>query len=350
MGGNALKGIAETRRFARDEYFALENDVTEKLKKVFPFASVSAVVAYKNKDSFGDMDVLFYNPEPVHWPRYLTQLFETKGYTKNGGVTSFEYRGIQVDLIMCSSQDEYSTSMFYFAYNDLGNFMGRIAHKMGFKYGHRGLTFVVKDGDYQFDEIVVSQNPADIMRFLGYDYSRFLSGFNELTDVFEYAASTPFFNKDIFLLHNRNHTSRVRDAKRKSYNAFLSWMEVTPNLRAYEWQSMEERGGTREVAEFMKRAFEFFPEFEDQYQDVMTRFDRHRQAKARFNGDLVREWTGLEGKELGEVMKRLRDFMMLDYITVTDYVLAHSDEFLRKVVLNAKCGPLLVAEGTKISK
>lgn len=344
MGGNALKGIAETRRFAKDEYFALEKDVTDKLKKVFPFASVSAVVAYKNKDSFGDMDVLFYNPEPIHWPRYLTQLFDTKGYTKNGGVTSFEYNGIQVDLIMCSSQEEYITSMFYFAYNDLGNFMGRIAHKMGFKYGHRGLTFIVKDGDYQFDEIVVSQRPDHIMRFLGYDYSRFLSGFNELTDVFEYAASTPFFNKDIFLLHNRNHTSRVRDAKRKSYSAFLDWMEVTPHLRAYEWQSMEERGGTREVAEFMQRAFKFFPEFEDQYQDVMERFDKHRQAKSAFNGDLVREWTGLDGKELGEVMKRIKEFMTSQSGSVTDYVLQHGQEQCKKVALNVKFGPMLLQQ------
>lgn len=310
MGGNALKNV-ETRRLMKDEYFALEAKVVGQLRKDFPDHRVEAIRAYRQKDSFGDMDVLFESTGlNTNMTEYIKTTFNSKEVFNNGGVTSFECEGFQVDLIFTPSE-EYETAVNYFAWNDLGNLMGRVAHKMGFKYGHDGLKMVFRDGDYQFAEVVVTRDVEQMTKFLGYDYERLLAGFDTLKEMFEFAASTPFFNKEIYSLENRNHTSRTRDRKRKSYNSFLQWIEVAEGLPAYPWADMKEQGGPKYKEEFVKRAREFFTEFGPVYDKTMADFDTWKQVKATFNGNLVREWTGLENQELGNFMKHLRETQML---------------------------------------
>ena len=54
-------------------------------------------------------------------------------------------------------------------------------------------------------------------------------------------------------------------------------------------------------------------------------------AKLVFNGDLVREWTGLEGKALGEFMQQLKTVnpRLCDY----KLVLEMDDEEIKKMVM-----------------
>ena len=310
MGGNALKQV-ETRRLTKDEYFVMEVKVVGRLRHDFPNHRVEAVRAYRQKESFGDMDVIFESTGlTTNMSDYVKRVFNSKQVVKNGDVTSFECDGFQVDLIFTPTE-EFETSVNYFAWNDLGNLMGRVAHKMGFKYGHDGLKMVFRDGDYQFAEVVVTRDVKQMAKFLGYDYDRLCDGFDTLQEMFEFAASTPFFNKDIYALENRNHTSRTRDRKRKSYREFLEWIEAAPNLPAYPWADMKEKGGPKYKEEFVKRAREFFVEFGPVYDKTMADFETWKQVKATFNGDLVREWTGLDGKELGNFMKHLRETQML---------------------------------------
>jgi hypothetical protein len=195
----------------------------------------------------------------------------------------------------------------YFAWNDLGNLMGRVAHKLGFKYGHEGLSMTFRDGDYQYAEVNLSKDPRAIVEFLGYDYDRFAEGFDTVEEIFNFTASTEFFNKDIYLLENRNHTSRTRDRKRKTYSEFLTWIETAELLYSYPWAELKEQGGRTYKQQFMDRAFTFFPAFKAEHDKIQASFELWKSAKANFNGDLVREWTGLTDKKLGEFMKFLRE-------------------------------------------
>lgn len=333
MGGNALKN-SETRRLMKDEYFALEAKVVGQLRKDFPGHRVEAVRAYRNKESFGDMDVLFESSGlTTNLSDYVKQTFASKEVVKNGSVTSFECEGFQVDLL-CTPSEEFDVSVNYFAWNDLGNLMGRVAHKMGFKYGHDGLKMVFRDGDYQFAEVVVTRDVEQMVKFLGYDYDRLLKGFDTLEEMFAFAASTMFFNKDMYLLENRNHTSRMRDRKRASYREFLLWCAEAPNLPAYPWADMKEKGGPKYKLEFVKRAREFFPEFGAVYDKTMADFETWKQVKATFNGNLVREWTGLDGKELGEFMKHLREVQnVMGKEAWESMVLAAGQEGMKKWVM-----------------
>lgn len=306
MGGNALKQV-ETRRYQRDEYLALEKEVLDILREDFPGRRVAAIQAYREKESFGDMDVLLESDNlNTDLMKYVKERFNTKQAVRNSHVVSFEYKDFQIDLI-CTTIKNFNTSASYFAWNDLGNLMGRVAHKLGFKYGHEGLSMTFRDGDYMYAEVEVSRNIRRIVEFLGYNYDRFADGFDTVEEIFVFTASTPFFNKEIYSLENRNHTSRTRDRKRKTYNQFLTWIETAPNLPEYPWSSLKEQGGREYKKQFMERAFKFFPSFKEQHDKVQAEFQLWKQSRENFNGDLVREWTGLQDQDLGKFMKFLRE-------------------------------------------
>jgi hypothetical protein len=235
---------------------------------------------------------------------------------KNGGVWSYahdfmdenlEIKYVQVDLITQSTEN-YDTALNYYSWNDLGNLMGRIGHKMGFKYGHEGLVLIFRDGTHQYGQLVVSRDIRKIVEFLGYDYDRFAKGFDDLEDIFAFAASSEFFNKNIFAYENRNHIARTRDKKRENYRAFLEYIEniKTPE---YEYNSFTEKGGRVLSDVFRERAYEFFPDLSDKVDEVEYELMKRKTVHEKFNGVIVSLLTGLMGKELGCFMQHLRQYV-----------------------------------------
>lgn len=300
MGGNALKTCI-TRRYNADEYYAIEDDVVCKLHNLFPTSDISPIKAYAKKESFGDLDVLIVSDKlPVDWVDMVVNKFDTKESVKNGNVLSFEYRQFQVDLIVTPSE-EFQSSVSYFAYNDLGNLLGRVAHSMGLKLGHDGLSYNWRIDTYQFKNIVLLTDFKDILPVLGYSYERYAEGFDTLEDIFKFVVSSDFFNKDIYLLNNRNHTSRIRDAKRKTYMDFLTWLEN------YEEKDSQKSNGAI-IKEYGKDTwlpylFDNIEGFKETYDEVMVEWNQAVLFKSKYNGGLVMQWTGLSCRELGDFMK-----------------------------------------------
>jgi hypothetical protein len=195
--------------------------------------------------------------------------------------------------------ESFDFASCYFRNSDMGNLVGRVSHAMAVSLRHDGLVYYFRDGDYKFREIVLTRNYAEALRFLGYDVQRYFEGFEDLEEIFQYVASTPFFNSSIYLLENRNAQARVRDRKRPTYNAFLKWCECHSNLSAFEFPADKKAWHARLV--------EFFPQFEGEYQQAVDDLARQRALKERFNGDFVSKLTGLQGKELGGLMKRFKE-------------------------------------------
>lgn len=303
MGGNALKNCT-TRRYLADEYATLSKEVLNRLQADFPNRRTTLLPAYKTKADFGDMDILVETSPFGDIRRWVVETWNPKEVVKNGAVISFECRELQVDLIG-QAPENFETALAYYAWNDLGNLVGRIAHKMGVKYGHEGLSVVFRDGNHQFAERVVSKDTDRTLRFLGYDASRWREGFDTLEDIYAFASSSPYFNPDIFAYENRNHIARVRDRKRAVYSGFLDWMENQSDLPAYPWPSTDERGGRRLDNAALTRLLDAFPEFGPEYLAVMAEFETWKQSKVLFNGEIVSVVTGLTGRELGEFMREL---------------------------------------------
>lgn len=311
MGGNALKNT-QTRRLDRAEFDAVAAAVSAGLQRAFPSSRVAAIPAYKTKADFGDLDILLSTEGMVaagggeRLRELAVNAFHATEIVKNGSVLSFDFRGsadqtdpgFQVDVIT-SPDAEFDFSLAYFSFNDLGNLIGRTAHKQGTSFGHDGLWYFFRDGDYSFRDILLTRDHDEALRFLGYDPSRFHRGFEDLEEIFQYVAGSEFFNRDIFLLANRNNQSRVRDRKRKTYTEFLQWCEARPHLPAYSYPE--------EKSFWLPRLFSWFPSFETDYRAAQRDLAVLREVKSRFNGEIVSGLTGLQGKELGELMKHIKN-------------------------------------------
>lgn len=305
MGGNALKNCF-TRRYEAGEFISLSNHIMASLQRDFPDRRSALLPAYRMKPDFGDMDIMIETAPAGNLLAWAAETWNPAELVSNGNVISFECRELQIDLIG-QEPENFDTALAYYSWNDLGNFLGRIAHKMGVRYGHDGLSVVFRDGNYQFAERVVSKDTDRILGFLGYDAARWREGFNTLEDIFAFAASSPYFNAAIFAYENRNHTARVRDRKRATYRGFLEWMEGCRDLPCYPWPDSAELGGRRLDNEALQRLFTSFPEFEPEYRAVMADFDLWHQAKPLFNGEIVGSLTGLKNQELGLFMRHLKE-------------------------------------------
>ena len=301
MGGNALKDCV-TRRYNADEYFILEEDVLKKLRSLFPFPEITPTKSYKNKPSYGDMDILIDSEFMTEYMIIsILDEFQPKQMFKNGNCLSFEYKEFQIDLIACGK--DYKTSQDYFAYNDLGNLCGRIAHSMGLKLGHDGLSYNFKfnNDTYLFKNVLLLTEWEDILPVLGLSYERYAQGFAEMEDIFKFVVSSRFFNKHIFALENRNHTSRVRDAKRKTYTEFLAYIKPMAEHPLAQAIVM----GKEAYLPYLKA---YIYNFTKVYNENMYAYEDECKFKLLYNGDRVSKLTGLVNKELGKFMQWVKQY------------------------------------------
>lgn len=296
MGGRALKNTA-TRRYRADEYEVLTGEVCLALRHCLPDLRIAPVVSYASKPDHGDLDVVVENTDAK---RRLESALEGMGVVevvRNGPVWSVGWGDFQVDLLFQPPED-FSFAERYFAYNDLGNLIGRTAHRLGLKFGHNGLRYVLRDGSYKVAELVLTRDFAEALCFLGFEARRHAEGFATLEDVFRYAASSPYFEPEAFLMENRPHRARIRDAKRPTYTKFLAHLkaeQVGPGAKA----------GLGYLSH-LERARKRFPAFAAELAGAEAEHARRKSAKAVFNGVIVAGLTGLEGKSLGAFMRELQ--------------------------------------------
>lgn len=312
MGGNALASDGATR-CSRNVAQRMLSDFQERFTAITSHleteARIASIMAYRQKPDFGDLDVLvdsvLFKQMPA--PELVAAMSDSYGkplpWVKNGPVLSVGLpleepgRCLQLDLISTPTS-EFDFSLQYFSWNDAGNLIGRVAHKMGLKFGHNGLWLPMRDGTNLFDELLVTRDWCAALHFLGFDPERWKSGFDTLEDIYGFVAAGKRFDPALYPLEHRNHTARVRDKKRPVYMGFLRWLEANENLPQYKWND--------DKASFLPEVMEAFPELVDPYQASLRRLSKSKVIRARFNGELVAKWTGLQGKDLGRFIAHFK--------------------------------------------
>jgi hypothetical protein len=310
MGGNVFKQ-GQTRRYESGEYFELVEKIKPRLESLSNRFEV--IPAYKGKESFGDMDILIIPSK--EWNKSLLDLTFNSGgdVIHNGGVWSLVFEQIQVDLITTSHQ-EFNSALDYFGYNDYGNLRGKIIHKFGLKYGHDGLSLPVRSADNTIGTIILSQDPVEINEMFGFK----LAEFETLEEMFESVIDSYFFNPTVFAWEQMNATSRIRDKKRTTYHGFLEYINGNDYPFQYEFEP--------EKYYYLPWIFENFPLKKPEYDALWARKKLLESAAEKFNGNLVRAWTGIDGVELGNLMRNLRPIMN------AERVLDLSETELRNIV------------------
>jgi hypothetical protein len=309
MGGNALKTCV-TRRYSAQEYHEMVPVLLDELRRLL-HTRCEVIASYSNKQSFGDVDVVVSSDNlPTNWIDVLVHHFKlgNADWVKNSNVFSFARQELQVDLIITAAE-EVDAGLDYFAYNDLGNLLGRMMHKLGIKYGHRGLSLVVRapgtSGRVLQEIMLCSENVKQtVSEILGVDPH---ATFDELTDIFEHVASSSMFDPDIYLLDNRNHTSRTRDRKRKTYSEFLEWIRINQPAARFKFQTKTEHGGygIREPF-YTDIVLAWWPWVEQVVNQAIKQYELDQEFAKVYNGELVSAITGLTGKNLGGFMQLMR--------------------------------------------
>lgn len=300
MGGNAIKNI---KRYSKDDYLVLEKDVINKLKQ--KFSNVKNIPFYSEKESFGDMDLIIEKPKPTkkELDQFLIDLFNTKEIYHNSDVVSFEYSEFQIDLIF-TSKENIETSLFYFSYNDLNNICGKVYKQFDLKFGHKGLYFPLR-GVYntEISEILISKDCKKIYQFADFDYNRYLKGFKNLNEIFEFACSTKYFNSEKFQLENIGHQDRTRNRKRKTYMEFLKWLENS-NYKDVKYKFNEDKTNYYQMID------NFFPEanFLKKLNEFKEQTELYKKINTKFNGNIIMELIPeLTGKSLGNFITNFKN-------------------------------------------
>ena len=322
MGGNALKNC-KTRRYTAEEYHALKALITTKLiTKLGLISRAQTIPAYRHKESFGDMDVLYstYDDRPLTVDDVKYVFPDSKEIIRNTDTISFEYNELQIDLIHSKSVSfDYAYS--YFSWNDLGNLIGRIAHKFGLKHGHRGLTLPLRDGDNLFDEVVLTYDHSRALQFLGFDSTHFSNGFDSLEQIYNYVVCNKYFNPEIYKLENLNTIARTRDKKRPTYNGFLKFCSDIDANQCYQYE--------KDKTTYLSKIFSMFPECIPTFNDIMKEIALQKLVKEKFNGNIVSEYTSLKDKELGYFMKYLRNKVEFD----SGFIVYLNDKQIQKNIM-----------------
>lgn len=300
MGGLALKNLTiPTRRYERAEFDIISVELLDTLRQTFK--RVAMPLFYKNKKSFGDAD-LIVSMEGFNGNirDYITETFKPTEIFHNGNCYSFDYKDLQVDLITLAPE-HFDSNEMYLSYNDLGNFIGRIAQGFGLKYGQEGLWYehYFKGTNLGSSKpIIISKNYKEIYEFLGLSYERWEQGFDELEDIFEYIATCKYFNWERFQLKSLNKINRERNLKRKSYMSFLEWIDnnVADDNHKFIFDKTQE-----EYNDIIGAAF---PDSDLELNIRKLEYEHCRglYIKAKFNGGDVMRKYGLKDKALGDAM------------------------------------------------
>jgi hypothetical protein len=302
MGGNVFPGM--NRRYDADEYHALVRELNPIFELLFSKFNVCPAMA--NKESFGDMDVVVV-PKTTLDKGVLCEMFETDLCERNGDSWSLIYRDFQIDLII-SNEAEYEFCKNYMGMGDRGNFVGKLAHQLGLKFGHDGLWLPIRTSDsHKLGDVLLTLDPIVAETFLDV---RPMSSANCIEEVFENIAASKFFNPEIFFLENNNAIARVRDKKRPNYNLFLEWCTKLPPKEYFP--------RNKDKSIHLPMIYEAFPTCKPIVEDMLERKRLLDIYKTKLNGNLVSEWTGLEGEALGKFMVTLKNFVSVEKIVETD--------------------------------
>lgn len=324
MGGRALASIGiETVRLNKEDFSIVSQIIESEFNELGWYTHI--VKSYENKETFGYLDILLLNNNPELTNKLKTDIekvFHTRGIVKNANVNSFEYKNFQIDAIVINPED-WETSIGFFDYDPSGNIMGKVAHKFGLKYGAAGLVYPYRtETSHIMKDIIISKDNFDIFSFLGYDYSEYLQGFNNLEDIFIYLTNGAYFDPFIFKYENLNHIDKKRNRKRSSYNEFLEYINLK-GIHINDGVIWEDK------LLYLDYINKFFPNsnFLQQYFELKYKEKIHNTMSDKFNGDLIMGlFPDLYGKLLGKFITEFKS----QYVFFDEFIIQNDIETIKK--------------------
>lgn len=324
MGGKALNrfGIFTERKNTK-EFKRIGNEIQERIGLDFDFKLETQVVTcYHTKADHGDLDLLIkiddnFHNKKVDFKTYIQEAFNPRAIHNNGGVHSFDYQNFQIDFIPVR-QSKWETAKTYYSYDPLGNIMGKTFHKFGLSYGWDGLFYKFRNFNGRNSQnILLSNDASKIFKFGGYNYERYLQGFETLEDILKFTINCKYFDAEIFQMENLKSIDKKRNRKRGSYHIFLKYLKDNGIDTRFPFN--------KDKTHYLPMIEEFFPEANlmEKLSELQKIDSQNKILSQKFNGDIVMSWLPkLQGKELGHAITKFKESF-------------DGDEDYREFILNA---------------
>ncbi|MFO7564475.1 MAG: hypothetical protein R6X02_17645 [Enhygromyxa sp.] len=301
MGGNLFK----LGRRPRGQYLLIEDAVRDVLHYLLGGDGYRIPRYYASKPDFGDLDVIVSRAAIEMlggWDRFCNEIATRLEVTQSksvGHVYSTVAWNFQVDYFI-RAPELFEATYHYMSFNDLGNLIGKIFRRLGLKYGEHGLSYVFRresQPSYKH-ELLVSRDWPKILGFLELDVAAWEAGFDDLEQMFRWVVASPYFSVAPYQNQDRARTTERRARSRPTMARFIAWLEAEGVDKRCDY--LEGRDA------YVEQIAAAFPEA-----GLVAALARERAReqeaaalRSKFSGGLVREWTGLEGPQLGAFLRR----------------------------------------------
>ena len=158
------------------------------------------------------------------------------------------------------------------------------------------------------ENILLTNDARKIFAFGGYDYDRYLRGFDTLEEIFRFAIDSKYFDAEMFQMENLKSIDKKRNRKRGSYHLFLNYIKDNGISTKYSFEEDKDN--------YLLDIDNAFLEAELLYKlhDLVVKDELAKAITDKFNGELVMEWIpGLKGKELGQAIGKFKTALGDDY-------------------------------------
>jgi hypothetical protein len=308
MGGRAIAKLInqeEAERITLDQ----KNEYLDFFSQVGGLVPVREI---ESKTDFGDIDFIYSScKDDGFFEELIKTKYDYNGKTRNGNITSFAVGHNQIDIIRMTEAHRES-ALNYYNDNDKGNLIGVIFNRLGFIFGHTGL-----DLRLDFDRLFLSHDFGRILTFLKYssaNIQKMQNGFKTYEEMFETVMQTPYFDSSYYQFENLNNENRTRNRKRKTYQAFVEYLQDHPKKSL---PFTKEKMMYDAIIHFSK---------EHEYIELMRKQAANQLHRQRFNGELISEITGFKRENLG----RFIQFLKNEQIFLAEHSYYFSDEEMRE--------------------
>lgn len=187
-----------TNRLPRLEFIEYSDLVFKKLyeKKII----FSTTKYYSDKLTFGDLDIIIPKPVTISDIKYYLDDYILR-YDINSDVISVLYKGFQIDFITIS-ESKFEIASDYYTYADLSCIIGRLFKKYNITFGIDGLVY---EHDTKFNthfrnigKIKITDDFSKILELINLDYNKYLTGFNNRSELLDYVSKCMIYNPDFF--------------------------------------------------------------------------------------------------------------------------------------------------------
>ncbi|CAG7852168.1 Prohibitin-2 [Serendipita indica DSM 11827] len=221
----------------------------------------------------------------------------------------------QVDLNMVEDDQARERLLFFNSYGDTGLIIGLLCKSIGLTFSRKGLKIARREHTEPIENrpFILEPSVDRILKFIDLDYGHWKRGFKTRVEIFDWLISSRFATLGSLRTVSPTHLDR--------------WMYKESFFAVYRSRCAMARGQSRgRQAVVVEEALDAFGK-RDEYNALAKSIETRKAVRAKFNGTLVTEVTGREGKVIGDILKHFKlNFTSAD-------VLAMSDEKIRETIL-----------------